>query len=56
MPAAMPGFFLYDRLLNLREEIELRRQELMDLYERDLRDWGRDDTWEMVLPANMARA
>jgi len=56
LPTAMPGFFLGDRLLNIREEMDQRREELMELYERDLGDWDRDDAWEMVLPLHLAVA
>ncbi|MBN2450538.1 MAG: hypothetical protein JXR77_09110 [Lentisphaeria bacterium] len=56
LPASMPGFFLRERLLDIRQDVEQRRQELLELQERDLGDWDRDDVWEMVLPADVAVA
>lgn len=56
LPAALPGFLLRERLMGIREDLEFRRQELLDLQEQDLRDWGRDDAWHAVQPANLAAA
>ena len=53
-PVIMPEFFFRDRLLNIREEIESRRQDILERFERDFGDWDRDDAWEMVLPSNVA--
>lgn len=54
LPGIVPGQFVQDLLLNLRDEIELRRQELIKLQDRDVGGWERDDAWECVLPLNLA--
>ena len=56
IPAVMPGFFRRDRLLNIREEMDLRHQDILELYDQDRGDWDRDDAWQMVLPFNLAVA
>lgn len=55
-PTAVPEFFPLDRLLNIREEVEQRRDQIIELYETDLGDRDRDGAWEMVLPQHLAVA
>lgn len=54
MPASMPGFFLRDRLMDIREDMDTRREELLYMQQRDLGDWGRDETWHVVFPTYLA--
>jgi hypothetical protein len=54
LPDLVPGQFVQDLLLNLRDEMDERRQELIELQDRDAGGWERDDAWECVLPANLA--
>jgi len=56
LPGLVSGQFVQDLLLNLRDEIEQRRQELIDLQDDDFGGWERDDAWELVLPINLAVA
>jgi len=56
LPEIVPGQFVQDLLLNLRDDIEQRRQELIKLQDRDAGGWERDDAWECVLPLNLAVA
>ena len=54
LPDVAPGQFVQELLQNLRDEIDRRRQEVIDLQDRDAGGWERDDAWELVLPANLA--
>ena len=56
LPALAPGHFVQDLLLDLRDEMDARRQELIRLQDRDAGGWERDDAWECVLPSNLAVA
>jgi len=56
LPALATGHFVQDLMLDLRDEIEERRQELIRLQDRDAGGWERDDAWECVLPSNLAVA
>ena len=56
LPDMVPGQFVQERLLNLRDEIDRRRQEVIDLQDRDAGGWERDDAWQLVLPTNLAAA
>ena len=56
LPDMVPGQFVQELLQNLRDEIDRRRQEVIDLQDRDAGGWERDDAWELVLPTNLAVA
>jgi hypothetical protein len=56
LPDLAPGQFVQELLQNLRDEIDRRRQEVIDLQDRDAGGWERDDAWELVLPTNLAVA
>jgi len=56
LPDMVPGQFVQERLLNLRDEIDRRRQEVIDLQDRDAGGWERDDARQLVLPTNLAVA
>lgn len=56
LPDLVPGQFVQERLLNLRDEIDRRRQEVIELQDRDAGGWERDDAWQLVLPSNLAAA
>lgn len=56
LPDLVPGQFVQDLLQNLRDEIDRRRQEVIDLQDRDAGGWERDDAWHVVLPTNLAVA
>lgn len=56
LPDVVPGQFVQELLQNLRDEIERRRQEVIDLQDRDAGGWERDDAWQWVLPTNLAVA
>ena len=56
LPDLVPGQFVQELLQNLRDEIDRRRQDVIDLQDRDAGGWERDDAWELVLPTNLAVA
>jgi hypothetical protein len=56
LPDIVPGQFVQELLLNLRDEVERRRQELLDLQDDHNGGWEPDDAWHLVLPSNLAAA
>ena len=56
LPNLVPGQFVQELLLNLRDEVDRRRQEVIDLQDRDAGGWERDDAWQLVLPTTLAAA
>jgi|GEM_PF-1168633 len=56
LPGIVPGQFVQELLLNLRDEVDRRRQELLDLEDDQHGGWEPDDAWHLVLPSNLAAA
>lgn len=56
LPGIVPGQFVHDLLLNLRDEIEQRRQELLDLQDDAEGGWEPGDAEHRVLPHGLAAA
>jgi hypothetical protein len=54
LPGIVPGQFVQELLLDLRDEIERRRQELIELQDDHNGGWEPEDAWQLVLPSHLA--
>lgn len=55
-PGVVPGQFVQELLLDLRDEVDRRREELIELDDDDIGGREPEDAWQPVLPANLAAA